>query len=549
MQTSNSTINMNSSLVTVSMAQVASVQSGNPGLSSRKSRKRNKTRKPGPSVQQNHHGQAHPNAVDLAATKDGLPVMFSPNGDMTAVPEKSDIGFDCYSQPPPYSASIEEEKAALGELVDLDDSSGEIVEQEVDDLPSAGEDKAPGSLDAVTGDNQPQFPDAKDLPNGRPKEESKAAAQEAQVTVYPPLSNATGEEAAARERAEMEAYRAGGIRFAPWNIPYRRRMQTIAVLMHSLSIAVGVSVFFFLCANPLLWPLVILYLLSMLLSKKSTDGTLRKRSQRFRSLPIWKFFAEYFPAELHKTHDLPPTRKYVFGYHPHGIISHGAFAAFATEALGFSEKFPGITNSLLTLDSNFSIPGYRDYLLALGIQSVSRESINNILSTGGINGEGMGRAVTIVVGGARESLEATPGVMRLVLRGRRGFIKLAVRNGADLVPVVAFGENDLYDQVSPRKHPWLHALQMWVLRTLKFTLPFLHGRGIFNYDVGLMPYRRPLNVVVGRPIKVRQQSEQDMDMAEVERLHAEYMRELRGLWDAYKDVFAKDRTEELDIMQ
>lgn len=430
-------------------------------------------------------------------------------------------------------------------MADLAESTGEIVEQEASDLPLT----SPHVPDAFLTDNKLEQTSVSGVPQGDPQVEVKTTSKEVSATVYPPLSNEAGEEAAARERAEMEAYRAGGIRFAPWNIPYRRRVQTLAVLLHSLSIAIGVSVFFFLCANPLLWPLIIPYLLLILLSKSSTDGTLSSRSEWLRRLSFWKLFAEYFPAELHKTHDLPPTRKYVFGYHPHGIISHGAFAAFATEALGFSEKFPGITNSLLTLDNNFRLPLYRDYLLLMGLQSVSRESINNILSTGGINGEGMGRAVTIVVGGARESLEATPGVMRLVLRERRGFIKLAIRNGADLVPVIAFGENDLYDQVSPRKHPRLHALQMWVLRTLKFTLPFLHGRGIFNYDVGLMPYRKPLNVVVGKPIQVMQQKEEDMDAEYVEKLHAEYVKELEGLWDAYKDLFVKDRTEEMYLMR
>ena len=387
-------------------------------------------------------------------------------------------------------------------------------------------------------------------PDGSPKKGAATPwARDGRPTDYPPLTDTAGEEAAARERDRAEAYRAGGIRFAPWNIPYRRRLQTLAVLVHCLSIATLVSFFFFLCAIPLTWPIVIPYLLHMLLSKSGTDGRLRMRSERFRRLPIWRLFGEYFPAELHKTHELPPTRKYIFGYHPHGIISHGAFAAFATEALGFADKFPGITNSLLTLDSNFRIPLYRDYILALGIQSVSKESIINILTRGGTNGEGMGRAVTIVVGGARESLEAEPGLMRLVLGERKGFVKVAMRTGADLVPVLAFGENDLYDQVSPRRHPALHALQMWVLRTLKFTLPFLHGRGIFNYDVGLMPYRRPLNVVVGRPIPVTQARDGDVDPREVDRLHREYVAELRRMWDCYKDVFARGREEELQIIK
>jgi len=345
------------------------------------------------------------------------------------------------------------------------------------------------------------------------------------------------------------AYQAAGIRFAPWNIPYRRRLQTVAVLIHSLSIASTVSFFFFLCAIPLTWPLLLPYLLHMLLSKAATDGRLRFRSERFRRLRVWKFFADYYPAKLHKTHDLPPTRKYIFGYHPHGIISHGAFAAFATEALGFSEKFPGITNSLLTLDSNFRIPIYRDYILGMGILSVSKESITNTLTQGGPNGQGMGRAVTIVVGGARESLEAQPGTMHLVLGERKGFVKMAIRTGADLVPVLAFGENDLYDQVSPREHPTIRRVQMFALRTLKFTLPFLHGRGIFNYDVGLMPYRRPLNIVVGKPIQVAQRSDGNFDSSEIDRLHRLYVAELQKMWERYKDLFARERTEEMQIMK
>jgi hypothetical protein len=51
--------------------------------------------------------------------------------------------------------------------------------------------------------------------------------------------------------------------------------------------------------------------------------------------------------------------------------------------------------------------------------------------------------LTIVVGGAAESLSAHPGTADLTLKRRKGFIKLAIRQGADLVPVFSFGENDV----------------------------------------------------------------------------------------------------------
>ncbi|KAK6411882.1 diacylglycerol O-acyltransferase 1 [Oleoguttula sp. CCFEE 5521] len=183
----------------------------------------------------------------------------------------------------------------------------------------------------------------------------------------------------------------------------------------------------------------------------------------------------------------------------------------------------------------------------MGLASVSRESCENILSKGGPNGEGMGRAITIVVGGARESLDATPGALRLVLKRRKGFVKLAVRAGADLVPCLAFGENDVYEQVDSTAHPYLHRFQLLVKKFAGFTVPLFHARGIFNYDVGMMPYRRPINVVVGRPIEILQSKTPDPTY--VDQIHQRYQDELLRIWDEWKDTFARQRLGELEIVE
>lgn len=337
---------------------------------------------------------------------------------------------------------------------------------------------------------------------------------------------------------ERKGWRARGIHFAPLRVPMVRRLQTGAVLFHCMSIGLFVSIFWLICANPLTWPILVPYLIHLTLSTGATNGKLAYRSEYMRSLPLWKLFTGYFPMKLHKTYDLDPTRKYIFGYHPHGIISHGAWGAFVTNALGFKELFPGITNTLLTLDSNFRLPFNRDWILWMGLQSVSKESIWNILNKGGPNNDGQGRAVTIVVGGARESLEAQPGTIRLILKGRKGFVKMALRTGADLVPVIGFGENDLYDQLSPKTHPLVHRLQMIFLKVFKFTVPALHGRGVLNYDVGFMPYRRPVNIVVGKPIRVDRAHGPQPEQGEIDRLHERYVNEIEKLWNAYKDQYA-----------
>ena len=79
---------------------------------------------------------------------------------------------------------------------------------------------------------------------------------------------------------------------------------------------------------------------SMALSPAAADG-LRSFAAVLRSNPAWNKAAEYYPMTLKKTAELDPSKSYVFGFHPHGIISMSAFVAFATEGLNISKVFPG----------------------------------------------------------------------------------------------------------------------------------------------------------------------------------------------------------------
>jgi len=329
------------------------------------------------------------------------------------------------------------------------------------------------------------------------------------------------------------------VNFVPAKIPRKRRLQILAVAIWSVMIVNMTVTFLFLCSFPPLWPFLAVYLTWALYIDKAPE--LGGRSRRwFRSSIFWRYFSDYYPVSFLKEADLPPDRPYVFGYHPHGIIGMGALAIFATEATGFSESFPGITPHLLTLASNFKIPFYRDILQALGVCSVSKESCSNILR------EGPGSAITIVIGGAAESLSARPGTADLTLRKRLGFIKVAIQHGADLVPVFSFGENDIYQQMANEKGTTIYALQRKFQSIFGFTLPLFHGRGLLNYNLGLMPYRRQIVAVIGRPIHVEKCEKPSIE--EIKRVQENYIEELMRIWNAYKDVFAKARLRELSII-
>ena len=138
---------------------------------------------------------------------------------------------------------------------------------------------------------------------------------------------------------------------------------------------------------------------------------------------VWDILRQYFPVMLVKTADLDHAGRYLFVYHPHGIISVGVSTNFLSNVKQFKQLFPGIDLRVVTLKALFKVPFYREYLLAVGLCDASRESISYNLN------RGPGAAVMIVVGGAQEALDAHPGTNDLTLANRKGFVRvcLAVR--------------------------------------------------------------------------------------------------------------------------
>lgn len=237
----------------------------------------------------------------------------------------------------------------------------------------------------------------------------------------------------------------------------------------------------------MLWPLLIAYATYLSFTKSHERGG--RAPNWARDCFLFHWFAKYFPIQLHKTADLDPTKNYLFGYHPHGIFGLGSVASFGSEACGFSKKFPGLIPHVLTLQNNFYTPIYREWLMLLGYRSVSRSSCESILRSG------PGESIVIVVGGAQESLAAHAGFMDLTLKCRLGFIKVALRTGASLVPVVSFGENEMYYQVENDRKSTLYKIQQKIKAACGFTMPILVGRGFFHRYYGWLPYQRPINVV------------------------------------------------------
>uniref|UniRef100_A0A0N4Z0L4 Acyltransferase n=1 Tax=Parastrongyloides trichosuri TaxID=131310 RepID=A0A0N4Z0L4_PARTI len=335
------------------------------------------------------------------------------------------------------------------------------------------------------------------------------------------------------------------VEFAPLNISLSRRLQTFAVAFYLflfLILPVIIVYVIYCLAFSSFWWLLCIYFGWWLILDRDTYKTGGSRKSWMRNCILWKWMANYFPIKLHKTAELRSDRNYIIGCHPHGILSFGHFLNFATESTGFSEMFPGIVPSLVTLPSQFLIPFRREIVKWTGSISSDVESIQHTLEH-----PGGGRAACIVIGGAEEALDAKPDTNDLILSRRKGFCRLALKNGASLVPLYNFGENKLYNQVTNEKGGRLRAFQTKFKDITGFSAPIFMGRGIFQYSWGILPYRQELNTVIGTPIEVDKIEGRDPTKEEIDELHKKYCDSLIKLFDDNKEKYGFDKDAKLNI--
>uniref|UniRef100_A0A8C0BPN7 Acyltransferase n=1 Tax=Buteo japonicus TaxID=224669 RepID=A0A8C0BPN7_9AVES len=265
------------------------------------------------------------------------------------------------------------------------------------------------------------------------------------------------------------------------------------------------------------WPISALYLAWVIFDwdtpEKGGDG-------RSPPLPPWWWYHPkgcdpFLSPQLVKTHDLSPSHNYIIGSHPHGILCVGAFCNFVTGSTGFGEMFPGIRPSLTTLAGNFRLPVFREYLM----------------SGGDCTGGGGGR----------------PGVTTLILKNRKGFVRMALQHGAYLVPSFSFGENDLFRQVVFEEGSWMRSIQQRFQKMMGFAPCVFYGRGLTSVrSRGFLPYARPITTVVGEPVTVPKI--EDPSCETVDMYHEMYVRSLLKLFNENKTKYGLSETDELHIL-
>ena len=153
-----------------------------------------------------------------------------------------------------------------------------------------------------------------------------------------------------------------------------------------------------------------------------------------------------------------PDRKFILASQPHGVLSFCGMSAAAVADPDIGRIHTAAASVLL------STPILKNIMGIFGLVDASRKSLQKHFQKPGIDG-----CIVLYVGGIAELFKSSLDEERLFLSERKGFIKLALREGVDVVPAYLFGNTTT---LSVLKHGPLADLS----RKIQVSLTYVWGK-------------------------------------------------------------------------
>ena len=180
---------------------------------------------------------------------------------------------------------------------------------------------------------------------------------------------------------------------------------------------------------------------------------------------------------------------------PHGLVGYSWFFHLS---YCLSQWPSESSRPLLAVHSIFfRIPFAREILAANRCIEASEEEITKALNAG--------HSVAIVIGGVEEMSQSGQDTVKLILKKRKGYIRLAKQAKIPIVPLYAAGENELFSM----ERSWLwrrFSTLMYEWTGLQFPLPswksIRHFAGILK-----KPLEIPVKTFVLKPIETQNKEE------------------------------------------
>lgn len=199
---------------------------------------------------------------------------------------------------------------------------------------------------------------------------------------------------------------------------------------------------------------------------------------------------------------------------------------------------------MLTLNFHLLVPIFRELVLGWGMAAASANCITTLLTQStdpkhrSNRDQFTSNGVMLLVGGAREAIHSQPQNYTFILKSRRGFIRIALMTGTPIVPVISFGETNIFEQTYNPPGSRMRRYQEWFKKITGIAPIMFKGRGFFQYSFGCVPKRHPITTVVGAPIEIKKILNPTAD--KLDKCHELFCEKLIELFETHKQKYVKD---------
>ena len=200
---------------------------------------------------------------------------------------------------------------------------------------------------------------------------------------------------------------------------------------------------------------------------------------------------------------------------PHGPLALGILT-LCMPRLRMERRFLPLRGLASSAPFLFRVPLLRELLLLLAVREADPRSLDRFLSTG--------HSLLLHPGGAWERASTSSEREVLYVDGKLSFVRLALKHGRPLLPMYAFGENQLYTA-----HSYWMRHRQWIASKLNVGIPLVTGR------LGTpVPHAVPKYcLVLGTPIRLGPPNPEPTE-AQVMEVYGRWAAEVRRLFDKHK---------------
>jgi 1-acyl-sn-glycerol-3-phosphate acyltransferase len=174
--------------------------------------------------------------------------------------------------------------------------------------------------------------------------------------------------------------------------------------------------------------------------------------------------------------------------HPHGLFSMAPFLHWSASATAWPTDRP-VRIAMHSIF--FKIPVIRELMEMYGNIQATEPTIRTALERG--------ESVALLTGGIQELQLTAVKRMRIVLKKRKGFLRIARDLKVPIIPVLTFGENELFP---PSRGPLIDFVQRGLKNWFGIAIPVPTVESIGNwFNLLSEPLTPPVVTWVGKPIK------------------------------------------------